>query len=226
MLFGASPIPLLNHVRVDVVCWRNVGPALQQAGCSLARFPCPCRTSFTGNPHWDWAGRFSTKDTPPIHRPCRVPPCVAPTTKQAGGSVAGSGCMRWCLVLQATHWRRCDTTTTTTTARCLACFPRTHLVDFISPGHALEEVCDSLQALVRSAALPAESLAQLAAAFPAASLLAVRSSANVEDLAGLSAAGLYESVVGVPVGDAGEVAKAVGEVWASLYSRRAVLSRR
>lgn len=83
-----------------------------------------------------------------------------------------------------------------------------------------------LQALIRSVTVPAESLTQLADAFPASSLLAVRSSANVEDLAGLSAAGLYESVVGVPVDDATELAKAVCEVWASLYSRRAVLSRR
>lgn len=57
-------------------------------------------------------------------------------------------------------------------------------------------------------------------------LLAVRSSANVEDLAGMSAAGLYESVVGVPAADQGAVSKAVGAVWASLYSRRAVMARR
>ena len=42
----------------------------------------------------------------------------------------------------------------------------------------------------------------------------------------MSAAGLYESVVGVAASDPAAVAKAVGEVWASLYARRAVLSRR
>ncbi|GFR50578.1 hypothetical protein Agub_g12852 [Astrephomene gubernaculifera] len=57
-------------------------------------------------------------------------------------------------------------------------------------------------------------------------LLAVRSSANVEDLAGMAAAGLYDSVVGVPAEDEAGVAAAVAEVWASLYTRRAVLSRR
>lgn len=57
-------------------------------------------------------------------------------------------------------------------------------------------------------------------------LLAVRSSANVEDLAGMSAAGLYDSVVGVAAADDGAVGAAVAAVWASLYTRRAVMSRR
>jgi phosphoglucan,water dikinase len=57
-------------------------------------------------------------------------------------------------------------------------------------------------------------------------LLAVRSSANVEDLAGMSAAGLYESVVGVKASDPEAVRAAAAAVWASLYTRRAVLSRR
>lgn len=56
--------------------------------------------------------------------------------------------------------------------------------------------------------------------------LIARSSANVEDLAGLSGAGLYDSVGNVPAGDAGALGAAVARVWASLYTRRAVLSRR
>ena len=55
---------------------------------------------------------------------------------------------------------------------------------------------------------------------------AIRSSANVEDLSGMSAAGLYESVVGVDARDVDAVQRAVSDVWASLYSRRAVLARR
>lgn len=54
----------------------------------------------------------------------------------------------------------------------------------------------------------------------------VRSSANVEDLAGMSGAGLYDSIPNVPAADAGALGKAIAEVWASLYTRRAVLSRR
>ena len=53
-----------------------------------------------------------------------------------------------------------------------------------------------------------------------------RSSANVEDLAGLSGAGLYDSILNVSVGNAEELGAAVAKVWASLYTRRGVLSRR
>jgi|TARA_B110000879_G_C10943895_1_gene420928 phosphoglucan,water dikinase len=47
----------------------------------------------------------------------------------------------------------------------------------------------------------------------------------VEDLAGMSAAGLYESEIGITVSSATELGDAVKEVWASLFSRRAVLAR-
>ena len=58
------------------------------------------------------------------------------------------------------------------------------------------------------------------------SLLIVRSSANVEDLAGMSAAGLYDSVGGVHADNPEELKSAIAKVWASLYTRRAVLARR
>lgn len=54
----------------------------------------------------------------------------------------------------------------------------------------------------------------------------VRSTANVEDLAGMSGAGLYDSIPNVALGDSGAFEKALTGVWASLYTRRAVLSRR
>jgi len=57
-------------------------------------------------------------------------------------------------------------------------------------------------------------------------LLLCRSSANVEDLAGLSGAGLYDSVPNVPVDRPADISAAVAAVWASLYTRRAILSRR
>ena len=56
--------------------------------------------------------------------------------------------------------------------------------------------------------------------------LYVRSSANVEDLAGMSGAGLYDSLPNIPAGDAAAFGAGVAAVWASLYTRRAVLSRR
>ena len=54
----------------------------------------------------------------------------------------------------------------------------------------------------------------------------VRSSANVEDLAGMSGAGLYDSIANIPAGDTEALGTAVAQVWASLFTRRAVLSRR
>ena len=54
----------------------------------------------------------------------------------------------------------------------------------------------------------------------------VRSSANVEDLAGMSGAGLYDSLPNVDPTDPAALGRAVAAVWASLYTRRAVLSRR
>ena len=42
----------------------------------------------------------------------------------------------------------------------------------------------------------------------------------------MSGAGLYESIAGIPAADPAALGKAVSGVWASLYTRRAVLSRR
>lgn len=58
------------------------------------------------------------------------------------------------------------------------------------------------------------------------SMLICRSSANVEDLAGMSGAGLYDSIPNVAADKPEDISQAVAAVWASLYTRRAVLSRR
>ena len=42
----------------------------------------------------------------------------------------------------------------------------------------------------------------------------------------MSGAGLYESIAGIPAQEPDALGRAVSEVWASLYTRRAVLSRR
>lgn len=60
----------------------------------------------------------------------------------------------------------------------------------------------------------------------AGATLIARSSANVEDLAGLSGAGLYDSIGNVPAGEPEALGAAIARVWASLYTRRAMLSRR
>ncbi len=54
----------------------------------------------------------------------------------------------------------------------------------------------------------------------------MRSSANVEDMEGMSGAGLYDSVPDVDAASVEDLGAAVAQVWASLYTRRAVLTRR
>lgn len=55
--------------------------------------------------------------------------------------------------------------------------------------------------------------------------LIFRSSANVEDTASVSGAGLYDSIANVPAGDVQRVAQAIGAVWKSIATERAWKSR-
>ncbi|CAL8462111.1 g1642 [Coccomyxa elongata] len=93
-------------------------------------------------------------------------------------------------------------------------------------GGALDAACSKLHKLVEGLRLPASILKEACGAFPEGATLIARSSANVEDLAGMSGAGLYESLAGVPAAYPDALGAAVSGVWASLYARRAVLSRR
>ena len=94
-----------------------------------------------------------------------------------------------------------------------------HAVDASSAGLSAAR---QLRELIQQLPLPDTILAGVAATFSRHVRLMVRSSANDEDLANLAGAGLYESVANVPPA---EVAPAVRAVWASLWTRRAVLSR-
>ncbi|KAK9082642.1 hypothetical protein Scep_029113 [Stephania cephalantha] len=93
-------------------------------------------------------------------------------------------------------------------------------------GGELDDVCSQLQELISSQSPPADTIDEIARIFPGSNRLIVRSSANVEDLAGMSAAGLYESIPNVSPSNPTIFGNAVARVWASLYTRRAVLSRR
>ena len=90
-------------------------------------------------------------------------------------------------------------------------------------GGDLDRVCSELQSLISTLRPSDQVNSIISESFPPKSRLIVRSSANVEDLAGMSAAGLYDSFPNIS-GDG--VAAAAARVWASLYTRRAVLSRR
>ena len=93
-------------------------------------------------------------------------------------------------------------------------------------GEALEACCADLRALVGALQVAPAVLAEVGELFAANGRVIVRSSANVEDLEGMSGAGLYDSICNVDAADPADLGRAVTEVWASLYTRRAVLSRR
>eukprot|EP00246_Nothoceros_aenigmaticus_P012047 TRINITY_DN355_c0_g1_i6.p1 TRINITY_DN355_c0_g1~~TRINITY_DN355_c0_g1_i6.p1 ORF type:complete len:485 (-),score=102.63 TRINITY_DN355_c0_g1_i6:285-1739(-) len=90
----------------------------------------------------------------------------------------------------------------------------------------LDKVCNDLRALVAAQRVPVSVLSSISRGFAVDARLIVRSSANVEDLAGMSGAGLYDSIANVKANEEEIFVQAVAEVWASLYTRRAVLSRR
>ncbi|KAK4481272.1 hypothetical protein RD792_012156 [Penstemon davidsonii] len=93
-------------------------------------------------------------------------------------------------------------------------------------GGELDKLCNELQKLISSLHPPKEIIETLANLFPDNARLIVRSSANVEDLAGMSAAGLYDSIPNVSPSNPIIFGQAIARVWASLHTRRAVLSRR
>ncbi|CAN6236949.1 unnamed protein product [Urochloa humidicola] len=90
----------------------------------------------------------------------------------------------------------------------------------------LDSLSSELQTMISLLSPSKEIIESLKNTFDQNVRLIVRSTANVEDLAGMSAAGLYESIPNVSLSDPSSFGAAVGQVWASLYTRRAVLSRR
>jgi phosphoglucan,water dikinase len=96
-----------------------------------------------------------------------------------------------------------------------------------SDSDELLEGCRRLQDFVRMLRPVPAALSSLSDLFRSGNRrVIVRSSSNVEDLKGMSGAGLYESIPNIDALDSEDLGRAVAEVWASLYTRRAVLSRR
>jgi phosphoglucan,water dikinase len=89
-------------------------------------------------------------------------------------------------------------------------------------SEGLPAAAKRLRELIQQLVVPHEITAGVCRSFNRHTPLMVRSSANDEDLPAFAAAGLYESVANVPPA---EVALAVRDVWASLWTRRAILSR-
>lgn len=84
------------------------------------------------------------------------------------------------------------------------------------------EACNEVQSLIRQLEVPSSIRASLIDRLGSDARVMVRSSASVEDRAGASAAGLYETISNVKPAD---VEQSVREVWASLWSSRAARSR-
>jgi len=81
-------------------------------------------------------------------------------------------------------------------------------------------------AIISSVTIPQSFLQIIGACFDPDTTVIVRSSANVEDLKGMSGAGLYESVPNInPREDLKGMQSAITTVWASLFTRRALLAR-
>ncbi|MCK4604805.1 MAG: hypothetical protein KAU41_08990, partial [Deltaproteobacteria bacterium] len=91
------------------------------------------------------------------------------------------------------------------------------------PQNSFLEALRKLQGIIRQLDVPDEIISGVMEKFPRDERLMVRSSANCEDLEGLSGAGLYDSIANV---SPTEVAQAVRKVWSSLWTMRAALSRR
>ena len=89
-------------------------------------------------------------------------------------------------------------------------------------GALPDDVLKRLRQLLPDVPIPPEIQARIALEFGENARLAVRSSANGEDLENLAGAGLYDSVVNVPPAEA---SNAIRKVWASLWSRRATFAR-
>ena len=89
----------------------------------------------------------------------------------------------------------------------------------------LETLAGELATIISTVRLPQTILLTLGGAFDPGSTVIARSSANVEDLAGLSGAGLYDSIPNINPRDPAALQTAITGVWASLYTRRALLAR-
>ena len=88
--------------------------------------------------------------------------------------------------------------------------------------HELDTILKTLRDIVLNLAIPTAIREEIRGFFGTGARLAVRSSANGEDLENLASAGLYDSRIGVPVNDS---ADAIRAVWASLWTERATMSR-
>ena len=57
-------------------------------------------------------------------------------------------------------------------------------------------------------------------------LIAVRSSSTLEDLAKMAGAGLFDSFLNIRLNDKEQIIESIVNVWLSLFTERAIISRK
>jgi len=92
-----------------------------------------------------------------------------------------------------------------------------------SEGEGLLIALEQIHSLIESLAIDNEIACRIQKKFSVNEKLVIRSSANCEDLMELTGAGLYDSIVNI---SSSEVENGIRKVWASLWTKRAVLARK
>eukprot|EP00803_Ostreobium_quekettii_P004598 evm.model.scf_1052.1 EVM.evm.TU.scf_1052.1 scf_1052:16591-22201(-) len=90
----------------------------------------------------------------------------------------------------------------------------------------MQHTVGQIKELICGVTLPGPLCTTIGDAFPKGTKVIVRSSSNMEDNAGMTGAGLHESVQNVDASDPDDLSRAVTAVWASLHTERAVETRR
>lgn len=95
----------------------------------------------------------------------------------------------------------------------------------LSKNADVEAAAQAVRAAIDKLSVPNSILSEIQSGLPGAERVAVRSSANSEDLEKVSGAGLHDSVLGVDIKDQSKLQQAILQVWGSMFTLRAVQSR-
>lgn len=91
---------------------------------------------------------------------------------------------------------------------------------------ALETVVGEIQRIIDECLPSDDILESIGKVFRAGTCVIVRSSSNMEDILGMTGAGLHDSIQNIDPSNPKTLSKAISDVWASLHTLRAVQARR
>lgn len=100
-----------------------------------------------------------------------------------------------------------------------------HVDEALDKNQDIEELTISVQELIKCQTIPQWITKTIKDEFNRNERVILRSSANVEDLAGLSGAGLHDSIANMNSHNVKQMEEAILRVWASLYTKRALMAR-